>query len=39
MSDAQSTTTRRKDLQAERNDTYGRMFKALINEQDAVAGC
>ena len=29
---------RRKDLQTERDDTYGRVFEAIINEQNALAG-
>ncbi|MGY3587151.1 energy-coupling factor transporter ATP-binding protein EcfA2 [Bradyrhizobium sp. USDA 4341] len=38
LTDAQSAATRRKDLQAERDDTYGRVFEAIINEQNALAG-
>lgn len=36
--DAQGATARRKDLQTERDDTYGRVFEAIINEQNALAG-
>lgn len=35
--DAQGADARRKTLQAERNDTYGRVFEAIINEQNALA--
>lgn len=38
LTDAQGAAARRKDLQAERDDTYGRVFEAIINEQDALAG-
>lgn len=38
MTDAQGAAARRKDLQAERDDTYGRVFAAIINEQNALAG-
>lgn len=38
LTDAQGAAARRKDLQTERDDTYGRVFKAIINEQDALAG-
>ena len=38
LTDAQGAATRRKDLQAERDDTYGRVFEAIINEQNALAG-
>jgi hypothetical protein len=38
LADAQGATTRRKDLQNERDDTYGRVFEAIINEQNALAG-
>ena len=37
LTDAQGAATRRKDLQSERDDTYGRVFDAIINEQDALA--
>ncbi len=36
--DAQGAATRRKELQAERDETYGRVFEAIINEQNALAG-
>lgn len=36
--DAQGAAARRKVLQAERDDTYGRVFEAIINEQNALAG-
>lgn len=35
--DAQGAEARRKDLQAERSDTYRRVFEAIINEQNALA--
>lgn len=38
LTDAQGAAARRKDLQAERDDTYGRVFEAIINEQNALAG-
>lgn len=38
LADAQGAAARRKDLQTERDDTYGRVFEAIINEQDALAG-
>ncbi|MQX45732.1 TrlF family AAA-like ATPase [Sinorhizobium medicae] len=38
LTDAQGAAARRKDLQTERDDTYGRVFEAIINEQDALAG-
>ncbi len=38
LTDAQGAAARRKDLQAERDDTYGRVFDAIINEQNALAG-
>lgn len=37
LSDAQGAVARRKNLQKERDDTYGRVFEAIINEQDALA--
>jgi len=37
LTDALGAETRRKALQAERNDTYGRVFEAIINEQNALA--
>ncbi len=36
--DARGAADRRKDLQNERDDTYGRVFEAIINEQNALAG-
>jgi energy-coupling factor transporter ATP-binding protein EcfA2 len=38
LTDAQGAAVRRKDLQSERDDTYGRVFEAIINEQNALAG-
>ena len=38
LTDAQGAATRQKDLQRERDDTYGRVFEAIINEQNALAG-
>ncbi len=38
LTDAQGAAARRKELQAERDDTYGRVFEAIINEQSALAG-
>ncbi|MCB9854646.1 MAG: AAA family ATPase [Phycisphaerales bacterium] len=38
LTDAQSAAARRKNLQAERDDTYGRVCEAIINEQNALAG-
>ncbi len=38
LTDAQGAASRRKDLQTERDDTYGRVFEAIINEQNALAG-
>ncbi|MBK5950298.1 TrlF family AAA-like ATPase [Rhodobium orientis] len=38
LTDAQGAAARRKELQTERDDTYGRVFEAIINEQDALAG-
>lgn len=35
--DAQGAVARRKYLQTERDDTYGRVFEAIINEQRALA--
>jgi DNA repair exonuclease SbcCD ATPase subunit len=37
LTDAQGAAARRKDLQSERDDTYGRIFEAIINEQNAFA--
>lgn len=38
LTEAQGAAARRKALQAERDDTYGRVFEAIINEQNALAG-
>jgi len=38
LTDAEGAAARRKDLQTERDDTYGRVFEAIINEQNALAG-
>jgi hypothetical protein len=38
LTDAQGAAARRKNLQTERDDTYGRVFEAIINEQNALAG-
>ena len=38
LTDSQGAAARRKDLQTERDDTYGRVFEAIINEQSALAG-
>lgn len=38
LTDAQGAAARRKDLQTERDNTYGRVFEAVINEQNALAG-
>jgi hypothetical protein len=37
LADARGAAARRKDLQNERDDTYGRVFEAIINEQNALA--
>jgi hypothetical protein len=37
LTDAQGAGARRKDLQTERDETYGRIFEAIINEQNALA--
>lgn len=37
LTDAKGAAVRRKDLQTEREDTYGRVFEAIINEQNALA--
>ncbi|MEX0729507.1 MAG: AAA family ATPase [Aquisalimonadaceae bacterium] len=37
LTDAQGAAARRKNLQTERDDTYGRVFEAIINEQNALA--
>lgn len=38
LADAQSAAVRRKELQTERDGAYGRVFEAIINEQNALAG-
>lgn len=38
LTDAQGAAARRRGLQTERDDTYGRVFEAIINEQNALAG-
>jgi hypothetical protein len=38
LADAHGAAARRKHLQTERDDTYGRVFEAIINEQNALAG-
>jgi hypothetical protein len=38
LTDAQGAAARRKELQTERDNTYGRVFEAIINEQNALAG-
>ena len=38
LTDAQGAATRRKELQIERDETYGRVFQAIIEEQNALAG-
>ena len=38
LADAQGAAARRKELQIERDDTYGRVFEAIANEQNALAG-
>lgn len=38
LTDAQGAAARRQNLQTERDDTYGRVFEAIINEQNALAG-
>lgn len=37
LADAKGATARRKGLQTERDDTYGRVVQAIINEQSALA--
>jgi hypothetical protein len=37
LTDAQGAAARRKALQTERDDTYGRVFEAIINEQNVLA--
>ena len=38
LTDAQGAAARRRDLQIERDGTYGRVFEAIINEENALAG-
>lgn len=38
LTDAQGAAARRRSLQTERDDTYGRVFEAIISEQNALAG-
>lgn len=38
LTDAQGAPARRRSLQTERDDTYGRVFEAIISEQNALAG-
>lgn len=38
LADSEGAAARRKDLQSERDNTYGRVFEAIINEQNALAG-
>lgn len=38
LTDAQGAAARRKNLQVERDNTYGRVFEAIVNEQNALAG-
>lgn len=38
LTDARGAAARRKDLQTERDGTYGRVLEAIINEQSALAG-
>jgi len=38
LTDAQGAAARRKNLQTEREDTYGRVFEAITSEQNALAG-
>jgi len=38
LTDARGAAARRKDLQTERDDTYRRVFEAVISEQNALAG-
>lgn len=36
--DSEGAAARRKELQTERDDCYGQVFEAIINEQEALAG-
>lgn len=38
LTDTQGAAARRRALQSERDDTYGRVFEAIISEQNALAG-
>lgn len=38
LTDAQGAAARRKDLQTERDNTYGRVFEAITNEQNTLTG-
>ena len=38
LTDAHGAAARRRDLQNERDQTYGRVFEAIINEQHTLAG-
>lgn len=38
LADAQGAVARRRALQTERDDTYGRVFEAIVSEQNALAG-
>jgi energy-coupling factor transporter ATP-binding protein EcfA2 len=38
LTDAEGAAARRKGLQSERDDAYGRVFEAIISEQEALAG-
>jgi len=38
LTDAQGASARRKVLQAERDEAYGRVFEAIISEQNALVG-
>src|ERR1044072_4988909 len=38
LTDALGAAARRTDLQGERDNTYGRFFEAIVNEQNALAG-
>lgn len=37
LTDAEGAAVRRKELQASRDDSYGRVFEAIINQQNALA--
>lgn len=38
LADAEGAAARRKTLQAERDNAYGRVFEAIVSEQNALAG-